>query len=138
MRCSTTSDIQERSDDGSNDPTYQPPVKVRRETITKSAINLLFSPLKAVSDRDKISYGKRKLDQVFNTSSETITSVLYVSVEELVPSSSFSKEACSQKASDLDKLIKSIKEKLIASDRKEQLKLLTLAPPSWNIQKTSQ
>ena len=112
-------------------------MKVRRETITKSAINLLFSTLKAVSDGDKISYGKRKLDQVFNTSSEMIASALYVSVEELVSSSSFSKEACSQKASDLDKLIKSIKEKLIASDRKEQLKLLTLAPPSWTIQKTS-
>ena len=87
----------ERSDDCSDDPTYQSPVERRREATNESAAKLFLSPLKTGYDRDKISYGK-KIDQVFNTSSEMTVSVLDVSVKDLVPSLSFYKETCCQKS----------------------------------------
>ena len=49
------------------------------------------------------------VERLANTSSEMIASMPDVSVKGLVPSSSFSREACYQKASDLDKLIESTK-----------------------------
>ena len=87
----------ERSDDCSDDPTYQSPMERRREATNESVAKLFLSPLKTGYDRDKISYGK-KIDQVFNTSSEMIVSVLDVSVKDLVPSLSFYKETCCQKS----------------------------------------
>ena len=87
----------ERSDDCSDDPTYQSPVERRREATNESVAKLFLSPLKTGYDRDKISYGK-KIDQVFNTSSEMTVSVLDVSVKDLVPSLSFYKETCCQKS----------------------------------------
>ena len=87
----------ERSDDCSDDPTYQSPVEVRREATNESVAKLFLSLLKTGYDRDKISYGK-KIDQVFNTSSEMTVSVLDVSVKDLVPSLSFYKETCCQKS----------------------------------------
>ena len=87
----------ERSDDCSDDPTYQSPMERRREATNESVAKLFLSPLKTGYDRDKISYGK-KIDQVFNTSSEMTVSVLDVSVKDLVPSLSFYKETCCQKS----------------------------------------
>ena len=86
----------------------------------------MCSPLKSVSNRDKISYGKQKFSEVLNSSSELIASASNVSTNDilLTPTPSCT-DNCSQKASDPDTLAKAIKEKLL-STISEKVKLLTL------------
>ena len=44
---------------------------------------------------------------------------------------------CCQKATDFNLLMESVKEKISISNRQENIKLLTLVPPSWTIKDSS-
>ena len=109
-----------------------------RENVDQSVGSLLFSPMKPVSNEYKVAYGKRKLGQILNSSSEMIASTLDLSVDELTGCalSKMIRECC-QKASDLDMLTEAIKEKLKIANNKEKVKLLTITPVSWSIQQTA-
>ena len=86
-----------------NDPDYELPKERCRENVNRSVESLLFSPMKPVSNQYKVAYGKRKFDQVFNSNSELILSVLDLSVDELTGcASSKMTQKCCQKASELD------------------------------------
>ena len=96
-----------------NDPDYELSKELCRENVNQSVWSLLFSPMKPVANQYKVAYGKRKLDQVLNSSSKMIASGLDLSVDELAgcaPGKMISE--CCQKASDIDMLTEAIKEKL--------------------------
>ena len=105
-----------------------------RENVDQSVGSLLFSPMKPVSNEYKVAYGKRKLGQVLNSSSEMIASALDLSVDELTgrAPSKMIRECC-QKASDLDMLTEAIKEELKIANNKEKVKLVTIRPVSWSM-----
>ena len=66
-----------------NDPDYELPKELCRENVNQGVESLLFSPMKPVSNQYIVAYGKRKLDQVLNSSSELIASALDLSTDEL-------------------------------------------------------
>ena len=52
--------------------------------LFQDRVNLFgLSPLKSVSSRDKVQYGKRKLNQVLNVSLEAISSALAFSMDDI-------------------------------------------------------
>ena len=79
-----------------------------------------MSPTKKVSFRDKISYGGNKLKRITVDIEEKVAQPLDISL----------------KCNDLYKLVGLIKEKLLVSSQNEEVKLLTLTPESWTIEKT--
>ena len=66
-----------------NDLDYEVPKKLLRENVNQSVRLLPFSPMKLVSNQYKVVYGKIKLDEVLNSSSQLIASALDLSVDEL-------------------------------------------------------
>ena len=90
-----------------------------------------MSPIKKVSFRDKISYGRNKLKCIKVDIEEKVAQALDISAEELQPKTQVD---CS-KYNDLDKLVVLIKEKLLLLPN-EKVKLLTLTHESWSIEKT--
>ena len=95
-----------------------------------------LSPLKSVSSRGKLQYGKRKLNQVLNASSEALSSALDTSMNEISVNNSFSENNYYQKYEYFNTLVEMIKQKLAISSRTEKIKLLTLTPTSWTIKQT--
>ena len=59
-----------------------------------------------------------------------IADVLDVSTDDITLNKSVNNAECCQKATDFDKLMESVKEKIGISSRQENIKLLTLVPPS--------
>ena len=59
--------------------------------------------------------------------------VLDISTDDITLNKSVSNAQCCQKATDLDRLMKSVKEKISISNRQEKAKLLTLVYTSWVI-----
>ena len=94
--------------------------------------------MKSVSRKDIATYSKRRMKHILNSSSELIVPCLCISMEEMVPTNSATddRQHC-QKARDLDRLMSAIKEKFAVSTNSEQLKLLSLSPSSWSIEKVS-
>ena len=90
------------------------------------------SPIKKVSFRDKISYGRNKLKCIKVDIEEKVAQALDISAEELQPETQVENSKCN----DLYKLVGLIKEKLLVSSWNEKVKLLTLTPESWAIEKT--
>ena len=91
-----------------------------------------MSPIKKVSFRDKISYGRNKLKHIKVDIEEKVAQALDISAEELHPKTQVD---CS-KYNDLDKLVVLIKEKLLVLLPNEKVKLLTLTHENWSIEKT--
>ena len=94
-------------------------------------------PLRSVSQRDKISYGKRKVSQVYAASAAFIADVLDVSTDDITLNKSVNNAEYCQKATDFNRLMESVKEIISISSRQEKIKLLTLVPPSWTIKDSS-
>ena len=90
------------------------------------------TPIKKVSSMDKISYARNKLKRIKVDTEEKVARALDISAEELQPKT---RVDCS-KCNDLDKLVVLIKEKLLVFSLNEKVKLLTLTPESWTIEKT--
>ena len=91
-----------------------------------------MSPIKKVSFRDKLSYGRNKLKRLKVGTEEKFVQALDISAEELQPETRVENLKCN----DLYKLVGLIKEKLLVSSWNEKVKLLTLTPESWTIEKT--
>ena len=66
-----------------------------------------------------------------------IADVLDVSTDDITLNKSVSNAECCQKATDFDKLMKSVKEKINISNRQEKTQIWTLVTNSWAIKESS-
>ena len=119
-----------------NDKEYLP-IPNSKKTLNQNVEILGCSPLRSISQPDKISYGERKVSQVYAASAELIADVLDVSTDDITPYKSVNNAECCRKATGFDRLMESVKEKTSISIRQEKIKLLTLVPPSWTIKDSS-
>ena len=92
------------------------------------------SPLKNVSSRDKVSYDKGKLKRMKICHKEVLSQALEVPQEELTSSSDKSCQDCL----DLQEIINNMKAKCAVTSKQEQIRLLTLLPKGWSIERTMQ
>ena len=97
--------------------------------MSKSLDLIGCSPLKNVSKRDAVNYGKRNLSDVHCATVNSFATSLNVPVTML-------DEMCCDQLKDLVKLMNSVKEKISISS-KEKILLLTLIPPSWTVQQAA-
>ena len=74
-----------------------------KEELGKSIDVLGVSIVESVGARDKVSYGKRKLNKIYTTTKTKIAEVLDVNAEKLV--SDEGADSCCEKSKDLDLLI---------------------------------
>ena len=109
---------------------YDYTLETKESSFDAEAIGV--SPIKKVSFRDKISYGRNKLKRIKVDIEEKVAQALDISAEELQPETQVENSKCN----DLYKLVGLIKEKLLVSSRNEKFKLLTLTSESWTIEKT--
>ena len=85
-----------------------------------------------VFSRDKLSYGKNKLKRMESEIQERLAHVLDIAEQELKTDDE--NDNCF-KCINLDRLVDLFQAKIAVSSRKEKIKLLTLTPESWSIQK---
>ena len=81
-----------------------------------------------MSEKDRVNYRKRKLDQVYPVVKGRFSSVLNIEDD-----SQKENDVCCKKAEDLDRLMFLIKEKVTSAKTEEKAKLLTLVPRSWTL-----
>lgn len=103
--------------------------------LNSSIQNLGCSPLKLVAQRDRIGYGKRKLVQLTKITQNKMANALGVDAQVLNEKGDNSEQCCDSKQ-DLGRLMELVKLKFDVSSVSEKLKLLTLVPDSWSIEKT--
>lgn len=110
--------------------------KTSIDALNNSATMLGCSPIKVgkLSNRDKVGYGKRKLHQLEEATKEKMAKMLSLPGANLLCSDD--ETPCLQHCQDFDRLIFLLKEKCSMASRQEQIKLLTLIPESWSINKT--
>lgn len=108
------------------------PLTTAQQSLDTSSSVLGLSPIKPVSQRDKLGYGKRKIQDIQTAAKQKVAKLLDVPTSELSPTKA---EPC-KKCEDLDRLICLLKDKCKHASRQEQIKLLTLVPASWTIKKT--
>ena len=109
---------------------YDYTLEMKESSFDAEAIGV--SPIKKVSFRDKISYGRNKLKRIKVDIEEKVAQALDISAEEFQHETRLKSSKCN----DLYKLVRLIKEKLLVSSWNEKVKLLTLTPESWTIEKT--
>ena len=89
------SEAEENNDDKEYLPTPSP-----KKTLNQTVEILGCSLLKSVSQCDKISYGKRKVSQVYAVSAEMIADALDISTDDITLNKSLSNVECCQKATE--------------------------------------
>ena len=109
---------------------------LKKERLNKSIASLGCSPVKCISKKDRVSYGKRKLSQVATTTQQQIADVLEISPEQILTEASTEKtNICCKNKNDMDSPTLAIKEKLHISSNTKKIELLTLVPNSWTYEK---
>ena len=98
--CHTKKAEKKREAEEYNNKEYLPRPNPKK-ALNQSVEILGCSPLRSVSQRDKISYGKRKVSQVYAASAELIADVLDVSTEDITLNKSVNNAECCQKATNL-------------------------------------
>ena len=98
--CHTKKAEKKREAEEHNNKEYLPCPNPEK-ALNQSVEILGCSPLRSVSQQDKISYGKRKVSQVYAASAELIADVLDVSTEDITLNKSVNNAECSQKATNL-------------------------------------
>ena len=114
---------------------------IAQEQIYKLNLSLTdagFSPLKVqkVSQRDRISYGKRKAFEVKDAVVQQLATSLRIPPTILNQTEALIPRTC-EMCADLQLLVDDLKVKMEISCKKEKLMILTLAPQSWTIEKTA-
>ena len=102
-----------------------------RDTLNESVQFMGVSPLKPVSQRDKPTYGKRKVKDIETAAKSHVATALEIPRDILI--STALEEAC-EGCKDLNKLLDLLKEKCKDATQQEKIKILTLTPESWTIQ----
>ena len=114
-------------------------VEARFETVNRTLTDAGFTPMKSrkVSSRDKVSYAKRKAEQVKEAAFSHVSTCLHVQPSELSCSAGTSTECACQGCKDLNQLVSELKTKMSCTESKtKKLMILTLAPHSWTIERT--
>ena len=93
---------------------------LERERLNMNIARLGCSPLKFVSNPDKVGYGKRKLEQVCVALKDKVA--LALDLESDLIEDKVDKVHCYQKGKDLDRLMDMVREKVKFSEGKSQLK----------------
>ncbi|XP_060780327.1 uncharacterized protein LOC132888272 [Neoarius graeffei] len=109
------------------------PQEVAHDSLDQSVQLLGISPLKRKSERDKPGYAKRKAKDINTAAKSKIAEVLDIPTEELTSSQD---EGGCDRCKDLDRLVTLLKEKCATATYQEKIKIVTLAPESWTIQRT--
>ena len=99
------------------------------ETLKDNVMSLGCSALNSISKRD----GKRKARDMASAAKRNVAKALHLESNEL----STTESECCVKCQDQERLIDLLKQKCMVSSRQEKLKLLTLAPASWRIERTA-
>ncbi len=111
------------------DEEYKPEVEDELHNLAATFSCLGCTPVKTkFAQRDRTVYAKRKAQEAQTAITDEVARRLNVDSNEL--------QTC-QKCTDLDAIIEGIKEKCSTSNMEAALKLITLAPPSWTIEKTA-
>lgn len=113
------------------------------DKLNTSLTGIDDSPMKmhSLAPHQKVSYGKRKIKAARQNLRKKVARVLHVPEEKLRKDSSSDDESIAskreekQKANDLDRLVELMKEKLPTVSRREKIRILTFAPPSWTREK---
>ncbi|XP_071839778.1 uncharacterized protein [Apostichopus japonicus] len=120
-----------------------------REDLDSSLDDYGVSPVKlhGIASHSRVTYGKRKFQQVKeklqeqqSSVQEKLSKIIKVTPEKLESppeEQPESLEELKQKAKDLDTLVALMKEKMRNLDRKKKIQILTLAPSSWSVAKVS-
>ena len=107
-----------------------------KKNLNSSLTIMNISPLKmhAVNSHSRVALGKKKLLHVQKTVKLGIARTLNIDPEELSQEDSINKlsKEVKGKATDMDILIRKIKEKILISNRNQKIQLLTLVPISWS------
>ncbi|XP_065673656.1 uncharacterized protein LOC136090720 [Hydra vulgaris] len=107
--------------------------KSKRQEINEELENFNISPLKSHSKSSKhiLSEGKRKVARI----NEMVSNLTRKTESQFnVPSKlCYEPNDIKKKAENFDEIMSLIKEKILCSDKRTIVQLLTLAPPSWSI-----
>ncbi|XP_065657343.1 uncharacterized protein LOC136082333 [Hydra vulgaris] len=108
-----------------------------KEDLNSSIASFGCSPLKLVSKKDRVAYGKRKIDSVRAHTQKAVANVLGLEIAALCGIESPSKKCLKKTNTDLDNIMTQIKSKFEKTlSNSEKITLLTLTPDSWSIEKT--
>ena len=99
--CRTKKAEKKREAEEYNDDKEYLPSSNPKKALNQSVEILGCSPLRSVSQHDKISYGKWKVSLVYAASAEFIADVLDVSANYITLNKSVNNAECCQKATDL-------------------------------------
>lgn len=111
------------------------PIEAQRATIDSSIGQLGCSPLKIHGVADKISYGKRKLTVIKEAIGDKVAKVLNIPTSAVLGLSE-NINKCDE-CGDFRTLIQDLKDKCSISTTREKVRLLTMAPSSWNIERVA-
>ena len=120
----------EEPEEANNDSDFQD-TSLQQERLSMSVAGLGCSPLKFLSNRDKVGYGKRKLEQVCAAVKDKVVVALDLE-SDLIENKEDKVHRCRQ-GKDLDRLIVMVREKVKFSERRDRLKYLTLVTDSWTV-----
>ena len=112
------------------------PSEVERAAIDTSLTELGCSPLKMHGIRDRVGYGKRKIDMMSEAMSSKVAKVLNVSASAVLGHNETIEKGCND-CSDFKSLIQEFKDKCLVSTNCEKVLLLAMAPTSWSIDKVA-
>jgi len=118
-------------DSESSDSDFIPEEELKA-SLDISMTSLGCSPLKLHGVKDRVSYGKRKVKSMQEKATSKVSKVLSVPQSD---GDEVSESVECDSCNDLAKLIEALTEKCAVSSSNEQVKLLTLVPQSWSIQR---
>ena len=122
--------------------------EMMRHDVDTSLKEMDLSPIKlhGVAVHSRITLGKRKLQQIQDKmkDQETVLRKRIAKIIDVVPEDLKSTDntqpqnykEMKDKADDLHRLVDLMKRKIRTSNRRQKIQILTIAPPSWSIEKT--
>ena len=132
-RCTDAEESQDFNDDDFV------PTCVQKATLDSSLVELGCSPMKTCGVGDRASYGKRKLNTITQVMSDKVAKVLEIpgGADALLGIENPVEKDC-EDCSDFRLLIQELKDKCRISTNREKVRLLTMAPTSWSIEKVAE
>ena len=120
----------EEPEEANNDSDFQD-TSLEQERLSMSVAGFGCSPLKFLSNQDKVGYGKRNLEQVCAAVKDKVAVALDLESDSI--ENKEDKVHRCQQGKDLDRLIVMVREKVKFSERRDRLKYLTLVTDSWTV-----
>ena len=120
----------EEPEEANNDSDFQD-TSLEQERLSMSVAGFGCSPLKFLSNQDKVGYGKRNLEQVCAAVKDKVAVALDLESDS-IENKEDKVHRCRQ-GKDLDGLIVMVREKVKFSERRDRLKYLTLVTDSWTV-----